>query len=74
MEFRTLLMVFFILQLPLAQLENALNRTPALKAPLVAHASQPDIRSSLPRFIEIKLFILRIKTFLHGAGSEKAIT
>ncbi|KAL6574602.1 hypothetical protein OROMI_011887 [Orobanche minor] len=38
-----------LLQLPTAQLENALNRTPALKAPLVAHASQPHIRSSLPR-------------------------
>ncbi|KAL0338187.1 UNVERIFIED_CONTAM: Symplekin [Sesamum angustifolium] len=38
-----------LLQLPTAQLENALNRTPALKAPLVAHANQPHIRSSLPR-------------------------
>ncbi|KAI3473144.1 hypothetical protein Pfo_030436 [Paulownia fortunei] len=38
-----------LLQLPTAQLENAMNRTPALKAPLVAHASQPHIRSSLPR-------------------------
>ncbi|GFP92170.1 symplekin [Phtheirospermum japonicum] len=38
-----------LLQLPTAQLENALNRTPGLKAPLIAHASQPDIRSSLPR-------------------------
>ncbi|KAL0375339.1 UNVERIFIED_CONTAM: Symplekin [Sesamum radiatum] len=28
--------------LPSAQLENALNRTSALKAPLVAHASQPQ--------------------------------
>ncbi|KAK4396118.1 hypothetical protein Sango_1448400 [Sesamum angolense] len=36
-------------ELPTAQLENALNRTPALKAPLVAHANQPHIRSSLPR-------------------------
>lgn len=46
-----------LLQLPLAQLENALNRTPALKAPLVAHASQPDIRSSLPRSILVVLGI-----------------
>ncbi|XP_073277108.1 uncharacterized protein [Primulina huaijiensis] len=38
-----------LLQLPPAQLENALNRTPALKSPLVAHANQPHIRSSLPR-------------------------
>ncbi|KAB2621940.1 symplekin [Pyrus ussuriensis x Pyrus communis] len=38
-----------LLQLPSAQLENALKRTAAPKGPLVAHASQPDIRSSLPR-------------------------
>ncbi|KAL6520910.1 hypothetical protein OROGR_017479 [Orobanche gracilis] len=38
-----------LLQLPTAQLENALNRTPALKAPLIAHAGQPHIRFSLPR-------------------------
>lgn len=38
-----------LLQLPAAQLENALSRTPALKVPLVAHASQSNIRSSLPR-------------------------
>ncbi|KAL3617506.1 hypothetical protein CASFOL_037827 [Castilleja foliolosa] len=36
-------------KLPTAQLENALNRTPGLKAPLIAHASEPLIRSSLPR-------------------------
>lgn len=40
----------FALQLPPAQLENALNRTAALKAPLIAHANQPNIRASLPRF------------------------
>ncbi|KAM7271711.1 hypothetical protein ACFE04_030925 [Oxalis oulophora] len=40
-----------LLQLPPQQLENALNRSAALKAPLIAHASQPNIRSSLPRFI-----------------------
>ncbi|ERN05241.1 symplekin isoform X1 [Amborella trichopoda] len=38
-----------LLQLPAAQLENALTRTPALRQPLVAHANQPNIRSSLPR-------------------------
>ncbi|KAL3654914.1 hypothetical protein CASFOL_000700 [Castilleja foliolosa] len=38
-----------LLQLPTAQLEIALNRTPGLKAPLIDHASQPHIRSSLPR-------------------------
>jgi len=41
----------FVIQLPPPQLENALNRTAALKAPLVAYASQPNIKSSLPRFI-----------------------
>ncbi|XVE62050.1 hypothetical protein DITRI_Ditri06bG0087800 [Diplodiscus trichospermus] len=40
-----------LLQLPPPQLENALNRTAALKAPLVAHASQQNIRASLPRSV-----------------------
>ncbi|KAM1442108.1 hypothetical protein ACFX13_010023 [Malus domestica] len=47
-----------LLQLPPAQLENALKRTAALKGPLVAHASQPDIRSSLPRSILVVLGIV----------------
>ncbi|KAI4968377.1 hypothetical protein ZWY2020_058032 [Hordeum vulgare] len=38
-----------LLQLPAPQLENALNKNPVLKAPLVEHASQPNVRSSLPR-------------------------
>lgn len=44
--------IFFprIFQLPAAQLENAMNRLPALKAPIVEHASQPSIRTTLPRF------------------------
>ncbi|XP_065852529.1 uncharacterized protein [Euphorbia lathyris] len=48
-----------LLQLPPPQLENALNRTAPLKAPLVAHASQPNIKSSLPRSI---LAVLGIAT------------
>jgi len=40
-----------LLQLPPAQLENALNRMAALKAPLIAYASQPNIRSPLPRSV-----------------------
>ncbi|XP_022745642.1 uncharacterized protein LOC111295979 isoform X2 [Durio zibethinus] len=40
-----------LLQLPPPQLENALNRTAALKAPLVAYASQQNIRASLPRSV-----------------------
>ncbi|GJZ39019.1 symplekin isoform X1 [Tanacetum coccineum] len=39
-----------LLQLPPAQLEIALTKQPVLKGPLVSYASQPDIRSSLPRF------------------------
>ncbi|XP_054780556.1 uncharacterized protein LOC129288158 isoform X2 [Prosopis cineraria] len=46
-----------LLQLPPAQLENALNRSAALKAPLVAHASQADIQSSLPRSVLVVLGI-----------------
>ncbi|KAK2980006.1 hypothetical protein RJ640_020032 [Escallonia rubra] len=46
-----------LLQLPPAQLENALNRTPALKAPLIAHANQPNIRPSLPRSVLVVLGI-----------------
>ncbi|XP_058110235.1 uncharacterized protein LOC131253301 isoform X3 [Magnolia sinica] len=38
-----------LLQLPAAQLENALNKSPTLKPSLIVHASQPNIRSSLPR-------------------------
>lgn len=56
-------MCCFTLQLPPPQLENALNRTAALKAPLIAHASQPNIRSSLPRFNQKLLKYLR-KTHL----------
>ncbi|TVU37100.1 hypothetical protein EJB05_10391 [Eragrostis curvula] len=38
-----------LLQLPAPQLENALSKNPILKAPLVEHASQPNVRSTLPR-------------------------
>ncbi|GAB4857346.1 hypothetical protein Ancab_015254 [Ancistrocladus abbreviatus] len=40
-----------LLQLPAAQLENALTKTSALKPPLVAYANQPNVRSTLPRSI-----------------------
>ncbi|KAL5740398.1 hypothetical protein ACOSQ2_029578 [Xanthoceras sorbifolium] len=40
-----------LLQLPPPQLENALNRIAAIKAPLIAHASQANIQSSLPRSV-----------------------
>ncbi|KAG2647814.1 hypothetical protein PVAP13_2KG241400 [Panicum virgatum] len=35
--------------LPAPQLENALSKNPTLKAPLVEHAEQPNVRSTLPR-------------------------
>ncbi|XP_057983982.1 uncharacterized protein LOC131168510 isoform X2 [Malania oleifera] len=44
-----------LLQLPPTQLENALNRNAAIKAPLIAHANQPNIRSSLPRSLLVVL-------------------
>ncbi|KAB5520010.1 hypothetical protein DKX38_024329 [Salix brachista] len=43
--------------LPPPQLESALNRTAALKAPLVVYASQPNIKSSLPRSVLVVLGI-----------------
>lgn len=46
-----------LLQLPPAQLEVALNKQPVLKGPLVAYASQPDLRSSLPRSVLVVLGI-----------------
>lgn len=49
-------------QLPPPQLENALNRIAALKAPLIAHASQQSIRSSLPRSVKT-YFLVKHKTF-----------
>ncbi|XP_017247207.1 uncharacterized protein LOC108218671 isoform X2 [Daucus carota subsp. sativus] len=47
-----------LLQLPPPQLENAMNKTPALKAPLVAHASQPNIQPTLPRSVLVVLGIV----------------
>ncbi|XP_045833807.1 symplekin isoform X2 [Trifolium pratense] len=47
-----------LLQLPPPQLEVALNKIAVLKAPLIAHASQPDIQSSLPRSVLVVLGIV----------------
>ncbi|KAL2622737.1 hypothetical protein R1flu_002942 [Riccia fluitans] len=38
-----------LLQLPLVQLEDALTKHPNLKGPLAAHASQLNVRSTVPR-------------------------
>ncbi|KAL8232547.1 hypothetical protein R6Q57_002325 [Mikania cordata] len=46
-----------LLQLPPAILKLALNKQPMLKGHLVSHASQPDIRASLPRSILVVLGI-----------------
>jgi symplekin len=48
--------VFF--QLPAPQLENALSKNPILKAPLVEHATQPNVRSTLPRFSLFSLYLI----------------
>lgn len=55
-----------LLQLPAAQLEGALNKIPALKAPLAAHANQSSAKSTLPRSI---LVVLGIASDSH-AGSQ----
>ncbi|CAI5480064.1 unnamed protein product [Closterium sp. Yama58-4] len=38
-----------LLQLPAAQLEDALNREPSLRPDLAAHAAQPSVQPSVPR-------------------------
>ncbi|XP_072974798.1 uncharacterized protein [Typha angustifolia] len=48
-----------LLQLPAPQLENALNRNPQLKPSLVDHASQPNIRTTLPRSTLVVLGLLQ---------------
>uniref|UniRef100_A0A2P2LXM5 Uncharacterized protein LOC105646588 isoform X2 n=1 Tax=Rhizophora mucronata TaxID=61149 RepID=A0A2P2LXM5_RHIMU len=63
-----------LLQLPPPQLENALNRTTALKAPLVAHASQPNIKSSLPRSVLVVLGIATDSQASSQAQSSQAQT
>ena len=39
-----------IFQLPTAQLEDALKGFPSLKEPLAAHADQPSVRPTVPRY------------------------
>lgn len=59
-----------LLQLPAAQLEGALNKIPAVKAPLAAHASQSTAKSTLPRSV---LAVLGI-TSESQAGSQPQST
>ncbi|KAK9682746.1 hypothetical protein RND81_10G093800 [Saponaria officinalis] len=47
----------FVLKLPQAQLEGALKKIGALKAPLATHASQPNVKATLPRSILVVLSI-----------------
>lgn len=63
-----------LLQLPPPQLENALNRVASLKAPLVAHASQSNIRSSLPRSVLVVLGIAPDSQTSNQAQSSQAQT
>lgn len=42
--------VVYCLQLPAPQLESALNKHANLRGPLSAYASQPSVKSSLPRY------------------------
>ncbi|KAL9253833.1 Symplekin-like protein [Drosera capensis] len=44
-----------LLKLPAEQLGNALTKSPALKAPLIAYSEQPHVRSSLSRYTLIVL-------------------
>ncbi|KAF3331746.1 Symplekin [Carex littledalei] len=48
-----------LLQVPAPQLANALSKYPILKGPLVEHASQPHIRSTLPRSLLVVLGLLQ---------------
>ncbi|XP_027065650.2 uncharacterized protein [Coffea arabica] len=57
-----------LLQLPPAHLENVLHRTPALRDPLIAHASQPHIKSSLPRSV---LVVLGLASDFHNSDLTK---
>ncbi|KAL7585064.1 hypothetical protein Lser_V15G42716 [Lactuca serriola] len=61
-----------LLQLPPAQLEIALNKQPVLKAPLVAYASQPDLRSSLPRSVLVVLGIAQDSQSVSHAQSTQS--
>ncbi|KMZ75469.1 putative Symplekin [Zostera marina] len=51
-----------LLQLPAAQLENALNRNHILKEPVREHANQPSIRSTLPRSTLVVLGLAQDQT------------
>uniref|UniRef100_A0A1D1XLC0 Symplekin n=1 Tax=Anthurium amnicola TaxID=1678845 RepID=A0A1D1XLC0_9ARAE len=57
-----------LLQLPAAQLENALNRNPVLKNPLIEHANQPNVRSTLPR---TTLVVLGLSSDSHASSQAQ---
>ncbi|XP_047333774.1 uncharacterized protein LOC124937540 isoform X2 [Impatiens glandulifera] len=59
-----------LLQLQPPQLEIALNRIPALRDPLVAHASQPHIKASLPRSV---LAVLGIALDSQNSGQVQTV-
>ncbi|KAL8167659.1 hypothetical protein V2J09_009158 [Rumex salicifolius] len=58
-----------LLQVPSAQLESALNKIPALKAPLAGHANQPEVRSTVTRST---LVVLGLRTDSQNATPQQA--
>ncbi|XP_030947950.1 symplekin isoform X2 [Quercus lobata] len=70
-----------LLQLPPPQLESALSKYSNLRGPLTAHASQPSIRSSVPRSMLAVLGIANethmqqpyLPSSLHSADSSSSV-
>ncbi|KAF3956396.1 hypothetical protein CMV_018470 [Castanea mollissima] len=70
-----------LLQLPPPQLESALSKYSNLRSPLTAHASQPSIRSSVPRSMLAVLGIANethmqqpyLPSSLHSADSSSSV-
>lgn len=63
-----------LLQLPAAQLENALNKHSVLRAPLVMHANQPNIRSTLPRSTLVVLGLVQESQSANLASQNRLST
>ncbi|GMY17490.1 symplekin isoform X1 [Fagus crenata] len=70
-----------LLQLPSPQLESALSKYSSLRGPLAAYASQPSIRSSVPRSMLVVLGVANethmqqpyLPSSLHSADSSSSI-
>lgn len=59
-----------LLKLPPTQLETVLNKMSALREPLAAYASQPNIKSTLPRSV---LLVLGIASDQQSSGQTKSL-